>query len=621
MTRSVDQLAARLTKDCKDDSQKVGAIHHWITSHIKYDVKKFIAGDLSSEPSKKVLKKRKATCVGYSNLFYELCTAVDIPCFRVEGLAKSYEFDMHRKSALTNHVWNAYQSDGRWYLLDATWDSGYIKYARRTVWGCVVYVFSFGKKTSYRIKPTFVRSSQKNYFQQTDYVFIYDHFPALRDWQLSSNPKTYDDFINDSAFYYFRRPNPSLSSGFTCPSCDAIAAMDSLQYMMAMGEEEFDNDSLNPRLLALKKTRIAEMAYHPKLTLSEKETNRRQFVEADSLNRMVLALWKQDKVEANRFNDLKGDGHNRYHKSSWAAQKRTLGALDEMRSAYSLASKVTKKRAISWDKRHQVWQKQIDGIKYKQGTKEGITWQEQDSLLQVLIHRWDSLMTQMNSFNAQLSQLCDNQYTQLMDVDSSDLFITTILQMQVLRRRALDDLDYAMVYRDSLITRGYALRLRQIQGMQTAENSKLLKQLLKQQKTLMQEMQRQARLHKSQCQKWTNILGNTQRREQRVNDFSERYAASAGQLKEFNLKASDISFTIAKARPELRRGLLIERRLHQRDHNLELKCHAFRSEQINDRYHSVYSVIKTPQRLSSRRIKLLDNDIKRLKADTKKGKQ
>ena len=61
-------------------------------------------------------------CEGYAKTLKVLCDAFDIPCVLVSGKAKDNEYP-EDPSKEEPHMWNYVQmEDGKWYLVDATWN-------------------------------------------------------------------------------------------------------------------------------------------------------------------------------------------------------------------------------------------------------------------------------------------------------------------------------------------------------------------------------------------------------------------------------------------------------------------------------------------------------------------
>lgn len=128
-TEAVNSLAEEITAGIEDDYEKVQAIHDWIAGEIYYD-KDYLNGKTkrTNINSIAVLNNKYAVCSGYSNLLHDLLVASGIPDRQVIGFALGVTSDggwddMDLKEIEPNHVWNEAYVDGRWVIIDATWDS------------------------------------------------------------------------------------------------------------------------------------------------------------------------------------------------------------------------------------------------------------------------------------------------------------------------------------------------------------------------------------------------------------------------------------------------------------------------------------------------------------------
>lgn len=64
-----------------------------------------------------VFVEKKAVCEGYARAFQLLCSRFELPCWVIQGKAKS---DSDEK--LVNHIWNCVMLGDDWYQVDPTWD-------------------------------------------------------------------------------------------------------------------------------------------------------------------------------------------------------------------------------------------------------------------------------------------------------------------------------------------------------------------------------------------------------------------------------------------------------------------------------------------------------------------
>lgn len=170
--RYITPLVQSLLKNVYDPFEQVKLLHDWVADNIRYNFEGYLSGNRGDNSWTGVLKSKKAVCAGYANLFDAMCGIAGIPCEVVSGFAKGYGYDpLGSVRPSSNHAWNAVTIQGRKYLVDATWDSGYIN--------------AFNQNVKY---------------YSTDYLFadpariIYSHFPDDPRYQLLATPKTFEDF-------------------------------------------------------------------------------------------------------------------------------------------------------------------------------------------------------------------------------------------------------------------------------------------------------------------------------------------------------------------------------------------------------------------------------------------
>lgn len=122
LTNEVNRILTSLNlKDASDNSDKkkatisdynkILAIYDYVTTHVKYANNG--ESDTKNYTAYKAAVKGEAVCQGYALLMYRLLLASDIPC----RVFTAYT------AAGDGHAWNIVKLDGKWYNLDATWDS------------------------------------------------------------------------------------------------------------------------------------------------------------------------------------------------------------------------------------------------------------------------------------------------------------------------------------------------------------------------------------------------------------------------------------------------------------------------------------------------------------------
>jgi len=170
--KSIESLAAYLTKPAKNDMEKTRAIYRWIAENIDYDVQGFFRGSYGDTSADGVLKSRRSVCSGYSNLFERLANASCLETVTISGYSKGYSYTPGMQfSGPANHAWNAVKIDKKWYLVDSTWGAGYMD--------------SDGK---------YNREFDDYYFLTPPIEFIYRHLPEDPNWQLLGDPISKEEF-------------------------------------------------------------------------------------------------------------------------------------------------------------------------------------------------------------------------------------------------------------------------------------------------------------------------------------------------------------------------------------------------------------------------------------------
>ncbi|MBS3914583.1 MAG: hypothetical protein KG003_08790 [Bacteroidetes bacterium] len=203
------KLAEALTKDLSDDSEKVCAIYSWVTHNISYDIHKVMVNDFKRVDVNKIIRKKKAICLGYADLFNALCRNAGLESVTVFGYIKHPGEDLEERLYFSTHAWNAVKINGTWCLFDATWDAGYIEWVRQTFKGKLMKILSFGKVQRYYFKPKFYSQPNSQYFFRNGEYFSYNHLSADPIWQLLKHTISSNSWSLDSA--HFRGEGQSIS--------------------------------------------------------------------------------------------------------------------------------------------------------------------------------------------------------------------------------------------------------------------------------------------------------------------------------------------------------------------------------------------------------------------------
>ena len=128
--KEIIDIANSITSGIDNDYDKAVAIHDWVCNNIYYDrdsylSKSYLQVDFSALGT---LHSRRAVCEGYSNLTTALLRAAGVPAKKVTGFALGVSNDYWPENLDlkkdSNHSWNEFWANGRWIIIDTTWDSG-----------------------------------------------------------------------------------------------------------------------------------------------------------------------------------------------------------------------------------------------------------------------------------------------------------------------------------------------------------------------------------------------------------------------------------------------------------------------------------------------------------------
>ncbi|KAB0364095.1 hypothetical protein FD754_008251, partial [Muntiacus muntjak] len=180
----LEELVSDLLQEAHSDLEIVRAIWIWICHHIEYDIEAAQEKDRQAFKPTAILQTQKTNCDGYAGLFERMCRIAGVQCMTVPGYSKGFGYQPGQSfSGEFDHAWNAVFLEGRWHLADSTWGSGLVD-----------------SSTS---KFTFLYN--EFYFLTHPALFIEDHFPDNKNWQLLKPPQSLRQFENNmyhkSEFY------------------------------------------------------------------------------------------------------------------------------------------------------------------------------------------------------------------------------------------------------------------------------------------------------------------------------------------------------------------------------------------------------------------------------------
>lgn len=166
-------LARQITASSTSDQDKTRAVHDWITHNITYDtVSAHDEQNRAPQDALTVLQTKTGVCEGYANLAAALLRAENLPTRMIKGWARKTSEtwpELLQRDETKNHAWNQVLANGRWIIMDVTWDAG---------------------------------SSDSGAFVQKYSTFYYDPDPTLfaNDHRIEKPPLSPPDPAN----YYFR---------------------------------------------------------------------------------------------------------------------------------------------------------------------------------------------------------------------------------------------------------------------------------------------------------------------------------------------------------------------------------------------------------------------------------
>lgn len=123
-------LSHRITRYAFSNYDKILAVHDWVADNIYYDYDSLADNSYirQKHDALSVIHRKRTVCAGYSELAVTLLraagvAAVNVDCFALGGLTNG---DWNVKSNMegdANHVVTFAYADGRWVMMDVTWDS------------------------------------------------------------------------------------------------------------------------------------------------------------------------------------------------------------------------------------------------------------------------------------------------------------------------------------------------------------------------------------------------------------------------------------------------------------------------------------------------------------------
>ncbi|MCR5621772.1 MAG: hypothetical protein K6G18_07930 [Treponema sp.] len=178
-----------------DEFMQVKMAHDFIALTIEYDGPAYLSGNIPPQDFISVLRRETAVCEGFANTFKTFCDELGVKCKVVHGYSRGKGFSLESEGGSkpsSNHAWNIVSIKGKKYLVDCTWDEGYMN----------------GSTTTRDYKTEWLFAAPE--------TFIYSHYPTdSRSDQLLANKVSWKEFVSlpslrPSFFDAVRKCHPKL---------------------------------------------------------------------------------------------------------------------------------------------------------------------------------------------------------------------------------------------------------------------------------------------------------------------------------------------------------------------------------------------------------------------------
>ncbi len=161
--RDISTVAQYIAQHEEDPFSRVKALHDFVANRVAYD----LSTSGVDQDAANVFERRTAVCEGYARLLVALGREAGEEILYIPGVSR----DMGGDIAGGGHAWNAARIDGKWYLIDPTWNAGFYE------------------------NGNFRKEYRTDYLFTPPEIFAVDHLPDNPKWQLLEDPITRGEFV------------------------------------------------------------------------------------------------------------------------------------------------------------------------------------------------------------------------------------------------------------------------------------------------------------------------------------------------------------------------------------------------------------------------------------------
>ena len=107
--------------------EKAWLVYRWVTSHFKHDTRLAAkVGDPATKSLQDLMKVGGGSCAVDAEVTARLMKLAGLEVKTIYGMAKGGAASSVVNGKRVNHVWNAVNLNGNWYVVDTTWGAGFV---------------------------------------------------------------------------------------------------------------------------------------------------------------------------------------------------------------------------------------------------------------------------------------------------------------------------------------------------------------------------------------------------------------------------------------------------------------------------------------------------------------